>query len=197
MRMVPVIFTWRNVEVTDADGVATKTRAMVPLARFGNIVAQQFHEGEEYPLVVLEARSRGSHNQYFAALADGFTNLPENLPAVAERLGLKTIPPKGWINVEHLRKWCLCETGWCDVGEFNFETEAEAKRLARFYRSRDNYCQIQVIGKHVTIREAKSQSAAAMSKEPFEKSKRDVLDLVESIIDVESGTLNKQAGRSA
>lgn len=49
----------------------------------------------------------------------------------------------------------------------------------------------------MTIKTAKSQSAAAMAKQPFEESKRAVLDLIETMIGVKSGTLNKEAGKSA
>lgn len=197
MKMVPVVFIWREVDVVDGDGVVCRQMAMVPEARYGNIVARQFHDGEAYPLVVLEARSRASHNGYFAALHDGFLNLPEDLAEVAERLNIKTIPGTGFRDEEHLRKWALCETGHCDVEEFDFDTKEDAHRLARFYRRRDDYSQILVRGTHVTIKTARSQSAAAMSKEPFEKSKRDVLNLIEAMIGLKKGTLNKNAGRAA
>ena len=123
----------------------------------------------------------------------GFSNLPEDLVALADRLGTKTIPPHGWVDTEHLRKWCLCETNWCDVYEFDFDTKAEAMRLAKFYRDKDDYAQINVRGTHVTIKTAKSQSAQAMSKEPFEASKRDVLDLIEVMVGVKRGSLMKEA----
>ena len=193
-RYTPVVFDWLEVEVFDReDGSVVRKWAMVPQDRYHNICGRQFHEAESYPLAPIEARSRASHSQYFAAVADGFSNLPEDLVALADRLGTKTIPPHGWVDTEHLRKWCLCETNWCDVYEFDFDTKAEAMRLAKFYRDKDDYAQINVRGTHVTIKTAKSQSAQAMSKEPFEASKRDVLDLIEVMVGVKRGSLMKEA----
>ena len=178
-------------------GVAERRMAMVPLRRYANLAGKQYHAEEEYPLLPLEPRSRASHSQFFAALNDGFNNLPENLKPVAERLGIKTIPPDGFVDSEHYRKWSLCETGHCDVLEFDFNSAKDANAVARLYRRKDTYCQILVRGAHVTIKEAKSQAAAAMGKEAFEASKRAVLDLLESMIGVARGELKKQAGRSA
>ena len=99
MKIYPVVFHWLDVDVADQQGVMHATKAMVPIARYVNTAARQYHEGEEYPLVMLETRSRASHNQYFAAVNDGFDNLPERIAA-------------RWPTSEHLRKWLLIETGW-------------------------------------------------------------------------------------
>ena len=195
--MVPVVFTWTEAEIIDGDGVATRRKVMLPLARYAKVADRQFHDSEEYPLVVLETRSRSSHSHFFAALKDGFDNLPENLSVIRERLGIKTVPRDGWLNPEHLRKWCLCETGSCEPLEVDFDDQKDAMRLARFYRARDEYCQIMIRGSHVTIRVAKSQSAAAMAKQPFEDSKKAVLELIESMTGLRKGALMKNAGRAA
>lgn len=194
MKMVPVVFDHREVRLPAGEVVPV----MIPQPRYVKIVRRQFVVGEAYPLVILEARSRASHNQFFAAVHDGFSNLPENHAAIARRLNLKNpIPPDGWLDPEHLRKWCLCETGFCEVHEFDFGSPKEAANMARFYRSRDNYAIITVRGQHVTIKIPLSQSAAAMAKAQFEESKRAVLDLIESMIGLGRGKLNKEAGRSA
>lgn len=197
MRYLPVVFTWCSVEVVGDDGTAERRLAMVPLTRYMPVCRRQFVEGEEFSLAPIEARSRASHNQYFAALHDGFSNLPEDLSVIKARLNIKTIPPDGFIDAEHLRKWALCETGWCDIDEFDFDTPKHATDFARFCRKQDTYAQILIRGAHVTVKIAKSQSAAAMSKEPFEQSKRAVLDLIETMIGVKKGTLNKEAGKAA
>lgn len=191
--MVPVVFAWRDVVLEGGEAL----RVMVPATRYEKIAARQFDDGEEYPLVVLEARSRNSHNQFFAALKDGFDNLPEDLAMIRNRLGIKTVPPEGWLNPEHLRKWALCETGWCEIAEFDFDNKDDAMKLCRWYRARDIYAQITLRGTHVTIKIANSQSAAAMAKQPFEESKRDVLNLIESMTGLRKGALMKHAGRSA
>ena len=125
--------------------------------------------------------------------------MPEGslLAAVAERLGIKTLPPNGFTDSEHFRAWALCETGFCEVLEFDFDSPKDAQTVAKLYRRKDTYAQILMRGAHITIKEPKSQSAANMSKEPFEQSKRAVLDLLEAMLGVAKGTLNKEAGRSA
>ncbi len=131
-RVYPVTFIWRELAVVDEQGEISHVKAMVPLPRFGNMCGRQYHYGEEYPLVPLEARSRASHNQYFAALHDGFMNLPEKIAA-------------RWPSEEHLRKWLLVETGWFEEKEFDFDTEAQAKRLGTFIRTEDEYARIAVL----------------------------------------------------
>lgn len=205
MRYLAVNFTWQMVEVVDADGVAERVFAMVPSRKYRRIAANQFHEGEEYPLAPLEARSRASHAQFFAALHDGFSNLPEDVNLIRRRLNVRDVPEDGWLNAEHLRKWCLIETGFCDVDEVDYETAKDASTAARLLRRSDNqrpermrdYFRIAVRGSKLIIRTAKSQSTRNMGKEPFEESKRAVLDLVEAMCALKKGTLNKEAGKAA
>lgn len=184
MKIVPVIFVWQEVEVVNPDsGEVERRKAMVPQPRFGNVCGRQFHDGEEYPLVPLEARSRKSHSHYFAALHEGFMNLPEKIAA-------------RWPSEEHLRKWLLIETGWCDEHEFDMGSESNAKKLGKFLRMEDEYARISIHGTMAIIRRAKSQSAAAMGKQPFEESKKAVLELLEHLTSVGRGALMKNAGRS-
>lgn len=188
MRIVPVNMVWRDVEIADDDGVSTKCKAMVPLARFHNVCARQYADGEEYPLVPLEPRSRKSHNHYFAAIHEAFQNLPENIAA-------------RWPSEEHLRKWALCEVGICDETTFRFDKPEDAILLARQYRrnARDDYVHITVSKSTSTVilRWAKSQSVAAMGKEAFQESKKAVLELLEHLTDVPKGALMNEAMRNA
>lgn len=185
MRMQAVIFIWTEVEVVDSDGVASRRKAMVPLPRYDNVCGRQFHDDEQYPLVVLEARSRASHNAYFAEIGRAFKNLPEKIAA-------------RWPSVEHFRKWCLVEQGWFDEVETEWDSRRDAMRHASYIRVHvDEYARISVHstggGKFLVIaRHAKSQSAAAMRKDVFEESKKDVLDLVSSFIGVTTSELKKQ-----
>lgn len=188
MRMVPVVFVWRDVQLVDEDGVITTRRVMDPLARYDNVAGRQFGVGEEYPLVVLEARTRASHNHYFAALGEAFNNLPET---VATR----------WPSSEHLRKWVLIETGWAEEKEFDCPDEKFAKRLGLFIRTEDQFARISIHRLEggafkVIVRRAKSQSAASMPRQEFEDSKRDVLDYLASMVGVKASELKKQAGRN-
>jgi hypothetical protein len=175
----PIYFIWREVEVIDQQGVVEKRLAMVPADRYRRTAEREFKFGE-YPLAVQEERSIASHRQYFAAIKDGFRNLPENISA-------------RFPSAEHLRKWALVETNWCDEEEFEMESVAHAKRLALYLRKGDDYARISVHGERVIVRKPKSQSISAMGKEPFQKSKRDVLDLIESMIRLPRGALMKNA----
>lgn len=190
MKPVPVVFRLQAVDITDPDsGEVRRINAMVPLPRFGNVVARQFAEGEDYTLVIHEDRSMASHGHYFASLKDGFDNLPENIAA-------------RFPSVDHLRSWCLIQCGWFDEKEIECETERQAKMLAKFIRTERDFARISVhgnkeIGWKVIVRVAKSQSMASMGKDQFEKSKSDVLDLVSSMVGVTTGDLKRNAGRSA
>lgn len=185
MRILTVVMRWRPVEIVDSEtGVAVRVMAMVPLSNYANLANRQFHGGEDYPMAPLEPRSRASHNAYFAELNEKYDSMPENLAEVGRRLNLKTIPQGGFVDSEHFRAWALCETGHCDTIDSSFDSKEEAQKLARYYRKKTLYAQVLVRGSHVTIKEPFSQSAAAMSKEPFEKSKRDVLDLLSAMIGI-------------
>lgn len=157
---------------------------MVPEPRYENVCRRQFSEGETYPLIVLEERSRASHNAFFAAIHSGWVNLPENVAA-------------RFPSAEHMRKWILCEVGWFDEKEIDCANEKHAKALQTFIRTEDDYARIFRRGSLVIIRKAKSQSLAAMGKKDFEASKRDCLDLLESMVNVPKGTLMREAGQSA
>ena len=173
MRLLPVVYRWNQA-----------LHVMAAEQRYWKVCDRQFSDSEEYPLVVLEARSRASHNQYFAAVADGFANLPEGISA-------------RWPTAEHLRKWCLVETGWFEEKEFQCDTEGNAYALATFIRTEASFARISVHGSKVIVRRAKSQSAAEMGKDDFQASKQAVLELIEYMIGAERGSLRKQAGKSA
>lgn len=181
-RYIPVVFIWKTVDVTDDDGVVSRVFAMVPLARYDNLAKRQFSENEEYPLAPIEARSRASHSHFFAAIKEGFDNLPENIAA-------------RWPTAEHLRKWLLIEAGWFHESEIDCSSEKTAKQTAVLMRSFDGYARISIHGAKVIVRRAKSQSASAMGKQEFEDSKRDVLDALEHMTQVAKGELMKQAKR--
>jgi hypothetical protein len=184
MRHYPVVFRFREVDVVGTDGECHRTLAMVPTPRYEGLAAKQFHPNEDYALVILEARSRASHNHYFACIEAGFQNLPQNIAA-------------RWPSPEHLRHWCLVETGWCDEMECELTSESEARKLAARIRIESPYARIKVRGRKIIGWYPKSQSAAAMGRESFEASKKAVLDLLEGMIGVPIGSLSKEAGRAA
>jgi hypothetical protein len=170
-----------------------------------HIANRQFADGEYYSLIVHEERSRDSHNQYFAAVSEGWNNLPEKLA------------PRFPTSV-HLRKWCLIETGYFHERTIICESQKRATLLARYIRTDDNnreepeHLRIHVGSPYdeideetgeiqrvypVVVRQAKSQKVTSMPKQEFEKSKKAVLDLIESFIGVNPGELKKQAGKIA
>lgn len=138
MKASPVVFRWLDVEVTNAeDGTVERVKAMVPVLRYRNLAARQYgseDEAAEHMLIPMHARSSASHSQYFAALKDGFDNLPEKVAA-------------RWPTATHLRKWLLIETGWFTEKEFVFEgrgAELQAKRLALFCRTEDEFARVSI-----------------------------------------------------
>jgi hypothetical protein len=197
VRIVPVVFIWRQIDVVDRDGEIERTWAMVPLPRYAKLAQRQYREDAEHPLVILEARSQKSHNFYFASIADGFANLPEG------------IAPR-FPSAEHLRKWLLVEAGWFDEKDFDFDDDREGQKMARnlalFIRTEDEYARISFAhfidreGKKkikVLVRRAKSQSFGEMSAADFKASSAAVLEELSHLIGVSQATLTKEAGRSA
>lgn len=177
-----------KVDLVDGeDGTAVRAWAMVPQQRYHNVCQRQFAVGEAYPLQVVEERSMASHKAYFAAINEGYKNLPEKIAA-------------RFPSAEHLRKWLLIETGWHEEKEFECASEKHAKSLKTFIRTEDEYVRISSPKSYPTmviIRKARSQSMASMGKALFEQSKKDVLDLLESMVDVPKGTLMREAGNAA
>lgn len=153
----PIIFTW--------DG-----ESMVPLKRFERLADKEFVVGEAYPLVVQEARSQASHNQYFAALHDLWLNLPEE---IAEEFPTE----------DHLRKFALIKAGFCDKREAVFTTQADAERAAALVKPADDYAILEVCGQVLRVYTAKSQSMRAMGKADFQASKTAVLETVEAMVE--------------
>lgn len=172
MKIRPVVFVW-----TDAG-------SMVPLPRFLPLCERQFAVGEEYPLTLVEQRSMRSHNHYFASVAGGWDNLPENVA--------KIFP-----TADHLRRWCLVECNYCSHTHYGFDTPKDAKVFAKALRRFDEYARITVSGRHVHVRVAKSQALSSMLRDEFEQSKRDVLDLIAAMIGLAREDLEREAAIEA
>jgi hypothetical protein len=168
--MTPILFYWND------DGV------MVPRDRFRKLCDKTFVVGETYPLVVEEPRSRASHSHFFAAIDDGWKNLPEN------------IAPE-FSTPEHLRKHALIAAGYCDKRTLVCASKAEAVRTAAFIRPMDEYAVITATHAVVTVYTAKSQSVKAMGRKQFQDSKQAVLEIIAGMIGVDVAQLlgNKAA----
>lgn len=149
------------------------------LPRHQKAADRDFVIGEVYQLEQVHERSAKSHAQYFAALKEGWLNLPE---AKAEEFP----------TTEKLRKHCLIKAGFYDRRSIQCSSKAEALRLAAFIRPLDEYAIVTVTGSLVTVYTAQSQSYRAMGKDAFQKSKQAVLDLIAEMIGVEAKQLKQE-----
>ena len=131
---------------------------------------------EEYPLTMLDARSRKSHSHYFACIHEIFTNLPDGR----------------FKSEDQFRKHMLIEHGYCSMRTIVAETPEHADRIA--INVDTEMCPvIDVKGNVVVIYEAESQSAASMGVEKFQASKTAVLEAGAAMIGVTVAQLKKEA----
>jgi hypothetical protein len=130
---------------------------------------QAFQLGRVYRLEPWMDRSPASAAHYFAAINDAFDKLP---PHVAERFP----------SPDHLRKYALCQTGYCDQRSIECRSHAEALRVAAFLRPIDEYAVVNVSASTVVMLTARSQSARAMDRKTFAASKTAVLDYIASLV---------------
>jgi hypothetical protein len=135
MKLSPIVCKWRQVEIVNPDdGTVERVHAHVPVLRYRKVADKQFADGDEFPLIKLQPRDMRSHNAYFACVGDAFDNLPEKIAA-------------RFATSEHLRKWALIRTNWCDEKEFSFHgrgAEVQARRLSAFIRTEDEYAEVNV-----------------------------------------------------
>lgn len=152
--------------------------SMIPLRP--KLADKEYVIGQTYRLAEIEERSAKSHDHFFAAVSEIWSNLPEEL---AERFP----------TAEHWRKHALIRTGYHDVSEFVAASKAEAIRLAAYIRGLDEYSAVIVKDNVVRRLTAKSQSKKAMGREDFQKSKTAVLEWCAAQI----GVKPDQIGRAA
>lgn len=169
--MIPLIYKWQG-------------DAMTPLPRFAKLADKQFVVGQDYRLDEVQERSQASHNQFFAAIADAFDSLPEELAA-------------RFATPEHLRKYALIQSGYADERPIVASSKAEALRIAAFIKPMDEYAVVTVKGAVVRVYTAQSQSMKAMGKADFQASKNACLEVVAALIGVKPDELVRQAGRAA
>lgn len=156
--------------------------AMVP--RIPRLADKHFVVGQQYPLVVQEERSRASHNHFFSCISDAFANLPEDIA-------------EDFASPDHLRRWALIKAGFRDERSVVAGSKAEAIRLAAFIKPMDPFAVVMVRDSVVTVYTAKSQSARAMPKGEFAKSKEAVLDVISKLIGTDVTELSANAGKAA
>lgn len=131
---------------------------------------EAFTVGERYILAEYQERSTASHAHYFAAVADAWQSLPDEL--------LSEYPTP-----EHLRKKMLIRAGYADQREVVCATKAEALRWSAIVGPMDAYSVITVRDNVVRIYTAQSQSFRAMGKAAFQASKDAVLSAITDLLE--------------
>ena len=140
---------------------------------------RHFVVGEDYLLVEHHERSQVTHNHEFAAVADLWKSLPERYAH------------EPWAqSAEHLRKFALIRTGFCNTQTYACGSRAEAERWARNLRPLDEYSIVTVEGSTVHRFTAESQSRRAMGAKRFQESKTAILEYLEDLIGVDRGSSN-------
>lgn len=135
---------------------------------------KDFVVGETYKMVEHHDRSTASHNHYFAAVQNGFDNLPDHM--------------KGeYPTSEHLRKKALIRCGYRDERDIVLSSKAEAERVAAFLRPMDEYAIVVPVNCVVRVWTAKTQKKSAMDAREFQQSKSDVLDFIDDLLGIERG----------
>lgn len=152
--------------------------AWKPLARFHNLVNAQLIVGEVYPLVINEERSPASHAHEFAWLKDAWLSLPESMATE-------------FPSPEHLRKFALIKSGYCNMQTYVCGSKAEAMRWATNLRPLDEFSIVEVRGTTVVRFTAQSQSKRAMGREAFQDSKTKILEVVADMLSVSPEDLSR------
>jgi hypothetical protein len=150
-----------------------------PLPGFRKRADAAFVVGQVYHMEAVEERSARTHKHYFSCINEAWQSLPEDF---AER----------FVTPEALRKFALIKAGFADSRQIVAASKAEALRLAAFIRPMDEYAVVSVSEAVVTVWTAQSQSMRAMGKERFKASKDGVLAAIETMLDLEPGTLGQQ-----
>lgn len=145
---------------------------------------KHFVIGERYMMEEVHQRSQASHNHYFAAVEEAWRNLPEDL---AQRFPTS----------EHLRKYALIRTGFCNEQHVVFMTRKDAERAAALIIPLDEFSVIDVRDTTVARYTAKSQRRRAMDKQEFQASKDAVLGLLSEMIGTSPKQLEHHAGMAA
>lgn len=158
--------------------------ALQPIGRSAKEADAYFVIGQTYRIVEHQERSQASHNHFFAAVHEAWSNLSDEQ---FER----------WPSAEHLRKWALVKAGYFDERSIVCASKAEAARVAAFVKPMDEFAIVTVSLAVVRVFTAKSQSTKAMGRKDFNESKQKVLDVIAGLIGVSTGDLRENAGRAA
>lgn len=133
--------------------------------------------GERYVLVEHSERSQASHAHFFAAVGECWRSLPDEMVA-------------RFPSADHLRRYALIKSGFCDKIEVVCANNIEAMKVATL--AQRDFSIVDITGNVVIVWTAKSQSMRAMGKVDFAASKEAVLNVLADMLCVPVGDLPKQ-----
>lgn len=165
MGLTPMVYRW--------DGCA-----MQVIPRFAKEADKRFVCGQTYVMEEIQERSAASHRHFFASVRQAWMNLPERL--------VLDFP-----SAEHLRKFALVRAGFYDRRSIATKSPSEAAKIAAFIRPMDEFAVVTVDGSIINVFTAKSQNYREMSKQEFAASKDAVLRILEDLLRVEEGEIEK------
>lgn len=164
----------------------TEDGVFKPLARFSRYCDKELVVGLVYNITEVADRNMARHRAYFASINEAWKSLPEQWGDFFK-------------SPEHLRKWCLIQTGYCDSNTFTFATNEEASRFAAFYRKPTESSEFRVIevkGPTIVVYTARSQQVLrkgkGMDADTFKASARAVQDRLDMMLGTTRGTVAKQ-----
>lgn len=147
------------------------------------IADERYVIGEVYRLAEMRERTGKSHRHYFAAVYEGWLQLPERITRFPTS--------------EHLRSFALIKAGYSHSQSIVCLSPAEAVKIAAFMRPADPFAVIEVDGRTVTRFTARSQSYDEMDAATFQDSKQKVLEIIAGMVGVTVQQLMRNAARAA
>jgi hypothetical protein len=150
------------------------------------IYCAKYKRGDSVWLTELEESSPETRGHYFAVIKKAFDNMPKEW---------------GFLNEQHLRKWCLIECGYCHIEEVVCASEKEARLKADGVilsnRLREDYCIVIAKGNVIRIVTAESQRMKAMGRRRFQDSKQAVIEKLADMLRVTVEQLTEESKKDA
>ena len=136
--------------------------------------------GEVYTFDEFQDRSDVSHNHEFAFVAEAWKTIHERYNE------------QPWAHSpEHLRKYALIKTKFCNTLTYPCGSRAEAERWATNMRRVDEYSIVMAEGSVVyrfTAMSQKRRGIGALDKATFQRSKQAIMDFLDDLLEVKRGS---------
>lgn len=140
--------------------------------------------GEVHGWQMAEARSKASHDHFFACVNEAWMNLPEHLQ-------------EEFPTAEHLRKFALIKAGFCTQTIVVCATNGDAVKLAAKAGQLDRYSLVEIRQRTVTIWTADSQRRDAMGRKLFQEAKERALHVISDLVGTDVTKLKENAHGAA